>query len=68
VDLLPGSRGRLSGCAALGAAASEAAFLAVEGADALVDGVREARGDEREDDEVLEPEGHGITRTTGPTR
>jgi hypothetical protein len=58
VDLRRGTRGGLSVCAALGAAAAETAFLAVQGADTLVDGVREARGDEGEDNEVLEPEGH----------
>ena len=59
VDFLRGrrlGRGRLT---ALGAATSDAAALAEQGAEGLPPDVADTAGDEEEDEEVLEPEGHG---------
>ena len=46
------------GCAPFGAAASQAAFLTAKRSHALERRVGEAGGDEREDEEMLKPDGH----------
>ena len=55
----------MRGGAALRAAASEAALSADERAGRVVDGVRQAGGHEGKDEEVLEPEGHGLAEQRG---
>jgi hypothetical protein len=65
VDLFRRCTRRLGRRTPLRAAASEPALLPVERPRALVDRVPQAQGDQREDDEMLKPKGHGSTEQLG---